>query len=1328
MEYFNPLATALCSVCVFAMAGAASGAELRVGEGGYATIQDAVDAANANDIIYVDAGVYDSGGGDSTSSGNSNRVEIVGKPGLRLVGAGKGRSIIRGSRPAGTGAAFSANARSGYPVRCLRVQSSAGVVIEGFTIELGETKSANESGGGLYSHNNATYLVDCEIRDCSAKYGAATYGGTCVRCVVDDVFGTTGAASYGGTFVNCAISRAKLSGGSGAAFDKCSLYNCTVADNATISAIKNGSKAYNCVVVLSANGLSASELDSPSADSAENSVLGSVDGHVQLMGPAVGDLHLAPGSAALGAGLYANLSALSLPEGVSAFVDLAGEAILPDGEGRINAGAYQTPGVPAAGTLFFTNAYHSVNGRISKNQSLFTYVTPTNYPVQYRVFATPSSASYHFMRWKRSVDSDFTYADMNGGEWIMPPPDPACTNVYTVETAGNIYYVDSKNGDDGNDGKTEAAAFKTIAHAVSSVNASWNAIIYVKPGTYAEGGNTFTRNSTTYGEDARFAVDNAKLLIRSTDGAASTVIVGGSSKSPTDADNYPGCGVGAKRIAVLRNSCAIQGFTLTGGHSVDSDTTGIVSGMTVGKIAPVVIDCIASNNVSMTYASSVNCIRCRFYDNVSSRDVLSGVAAFCHVRGNVVRTSGFGAIRQYAVFCTAVGDVGTGNLSTLCSSYNSIWDGGAQISAQWTPYGSVFSNYGSSSASGSFVSADPYFVSRSGGAEILAASSAIGAGIVPTIENCSSFNWYLYCVGDVDGNPICWNGDRPTAGASQAAPVPCVSVAAAANGGIAVSGAPVGISALDENTTLTITPAAGTRPCIGVAVNGEERPFTNYWPYAISLTIADADESGLLSVAPVYSTDWYVDDDGDDSATGFLPKCAKKTLVAGAACLAAGDTLWVLPGTYDSGSNRVGDVTIWSRVVVPANTTVKSTDGPEATIIKGADATIGRDDYGCGTNAIRCVTLDRPNSRLSGFTLTGGRVDRTFRNTLSGMGAGVIGKDSWGGYPDNGVVVENCIISNCAAAVGSAATYCTVVRSRILKNTATSYGTVYGASLYGSLFDGNVGSGVIDHSRDVVECTVTANNLQSNGYAANAMQNPNNGTRLANSLFATPLYVTSENVVGVTNCVLLSTSTLTGPNVALDEASCVVTNDEALAMDANGVPVAGANAAVDAGSADAYRDEYGFLYGERDLRGFQRVMNGAMDAGCFEADWRARYAGDIGNAHRLAVTAASSNVVETASRAVALGPGATLDLTCISPSPKVYRRKVRVLVEGGTLSVLLNGELFASLGAADGVQTLEFANALAANELSFSFASAGEGGSATILSCRSANGAVITFR
>ena len=1315
------------------LAGSAVAADLYVGpDAQYQTIQAAIDAAGANDVIHVAEGVYDTG--DSTVYRDTpTRVKIDGKGGLRIVGAGRGKTIIRGTRPEGLGDVQSDEAKSnlGSPCRCVHVANATGVQLRDLTLECGETRNSL-SGGGICLKNATACLVDCEIRNCAAGYGGGAAGGdngiTLVRTVVTDTLATTdgGAVTGGVALVNCVFARTATTG-SGAVVSGSTLYNCTLADNKATTALGSASLAYNSVIVLSSSALDASELSGDSTASA--SVLGSTaeGGHFQVAAPTLGDFRLLAGSPAVTAGLASNLEGITLPDGVSALVDVYGQAIVADGAGRIAAGAIQTPMTPAAGRLVFTNAVHTISGMLSRNASQMTWVYPEAYPTQYQVTAVPSSGQ--LLRWQRSVDNNFTYPSWRDrSSWIMPPPTVGEESIYTATIANNVYYV-KPDGNDSNNGTSTNTAWRTLSKAASTPNAKYPAVVNVLPGTYAPdvSGNTFTAGGKTYGGNSIFAVDNPNLAFVAAEGPERTVIVGMSCTdgNQIDSGNYPGCGSGALKIAVLRRSCALVGFTLTGGRSESDGDQGVVQTMSAGG-DPALQECIISNNVSMSYGTSAKCSRCRVVGNVSKNDTLGEISVQCEVRDNVVRAAGCGAIRGTAVFCTAVGTPLVGGLLTGSASVNSIWDGGYEIPSQWSGIGSVCWNYSRSSTSSDFVAADPYFVSRATSAKLYSVSPAVGAAVAPTAENCAGTRWYLYLGADMYGDPIRWTDGTATAGAVQSA-TPGALLGEDVRGGYAYDGGSEGVVALEDVSSFSVRPAAGTRPCIGVEVNGALRPFTNHWSdvaggYVIPVDASDAVD-GTLKVVPVYANDWYADDDGDDANSGFLPKLAKKTLATAEAMLAEGDTLRVLPGTYNAGSNRVSSTeTIWSRLVVGSNHAVVSTDGPESTFIVGANAS-SPDEYGCGVDALRCVTV-RQNGTFSGFTLTGGRVNRSAgANDQAGIGAGVVGEKADGRDPSYRMVVENCIISNCVAAAGGGAARVQLVRSRVFENTATSYGSAaYQTGVYSCFMDNNKGAGVVDHSSIVVETTVGGGNRRLDDAVPNAVQAVPEGGKLINSLLLQPLQLTEGNSYTISHCAIPDTSSLAG-NVL--DGTCIVTDAANLDLEGNGRPKVGVNLGIDKGSRDGFVDEYAFLDPEHDLSGFQRVMNGAMDIGCYEGDWSSKYARDLGDARHVSLSGVSSNVVEIAeSKKVFMPSSSALTLTWAAEAGTDYPRTLKFVVTSGTLSVLLDGGEATVYTASPAEQSIVLSGD-ATKQLCMAVS---EDGAATLLSCLRNSGMVLIYR
>jgi hypothetical protein len=161
----------------------------------YATIQDAVDNANGGDTIHVAPGIYDRGM-RQVSGISYARVHVSDKPNLKIVGAGRGKSIIVGSRdPDAIVADDTLTSTHTNVIKCVNVSNSKGTVISGFTLKDGEAingdtvkvdesyqalygaapTTGNRNGGGFCSDSLDVFIVDCDILHCTSRSGAGIY-------------------------------------------------------------------------------------------------------------------------------------------------------------------------------------------------------------------------------------------------------------------------------------------------------------------------------------------------------------------------------------------------------------------------------------------------------------------------------------------------------------------------------------------------------------------------------------------------------------------------------------------------------------------------------------------------------------------------------------------------------------------------------------------------------------------------------------------------------------------------------------------------------------------------------------------------------------------------------------------------------------------------------------------------------------------------------------------------------------------------------------------------------------------------------------------------
>ena len=1341
----------------------------------YETIQEGVKAAAAGDTVLVAEGVYDKGGAvdEFTNGGVSNRVFIFRKA-ITLQGAGADKTFIVGAYdrnpPNAANPGLGPNA-----CRCLCVVADSETerpIVQGFTlkdgacsyVDPGSDQPRHSGGGVLVATHGGSYcfyadIVDCTIRDCRATRGGGARGGTFHRCRFEgcDAFNNCGVARNMEMF-NCLVVRNGLLSGHGLInylLDSLTpshpsrIVNCTFCNNAkAVTADGSLNPMYNCVfsendtVTLGKGSTDPYTYCSCLMPSGNTTVGKDADcivptDNLQLFAPALDDYRLASTSAGIGKGKVDYLDLI--PENYRD-KDFAGNPRTTDG--TVNVGCYETrAAVPAAGAIVFTSAA-SVDGHEGCSKYLHAYTE--TWPKLLRV--EPLSSETKPLLYYASGDG-CDKATRRYPKWdanccyMMPPPssaDPAWYGVNNV-LAEKILWVDDDHagGYDGADG-SEAKPFETIQDAIAAAGSA-KTLVKVKPGEYRKDGAAF------HGHYFRVFVPNgSNLRIVSTDGAAATTIYGEEDKG--SAASY-GRGPNAYGCVGMETAGAVQGFTLAdgrAGYDVDNpdgdkewsygaafDARNVNQALLTDSV---VTNCVSGRGV--TYYGQVH--RCWI---VGNRVVKNGICrqsaamSACVLTGNDPHSETEPASVSAAVLntlglvfhCSGFGDAtdGTGNNGTYSAidgavtQVNCVWQGFKEATAKEGSVGnfvweiaSIF-NYVSRNAG---VNANPWFASRTSFPVLRPAahSPVIGGG------STAHADYYKYVTLDFEGNPIEFIDGKPTAGAFMR-PAPSVFASASASRTAGIS--PVGTNVFDlaEGSTVTFTATdAETRPFKGFSVNGEIVSTSTTYDYAVP-AVPSYEKT---TIEAIYGTNWYVKAvGGDDANSGGTWETAKATLEGALTNALSGDVVTAAPGVYDCGkmiqkTKIYSAPTLYSRVVVPEGVILESSEGPEATVIMGKAADVDDDEWHNGVGALRCAIVEK-NAVLRGFTLTGGR-------TLGNASGTSESDDNRGGgvYARNATsaVIENCIITNNVSIRGGGGFMGVYRKCRIVGNRGVNNGgSVRTCRLYDCFVDHNRGSNAAPYLfYEIVNTTLGADNATDAGAAGDVYLNFDaTGGYLYNSVVLAGR-ITCDGSHGVISNTLYSTLCSVSKVVSVGPECRAVPDGEFRFTD-DGRPVLGACAAIDAANP-ALRDPT--HCSDTDLDGNPRVSNARPDCGCYEADWKPRYAKIIGRRYAT-VGFASPEVVTNGTRAVTLEDGTGLTLAFDYPETKDRRMMLTVAVTGeGTLSVLRNGEVWKTFTAADeGSLAFDSSNP---NE-SFEFAFAGDG-SADIMACREFPGMMLLVR
>lgn len=643
-----------CAGVAVALMGARLPAATRVVDkfhGPYYTIQEAVEAAEAGETVFVRNGIHDVGGAlDGFSTPMSNRVYVA--KSLTLVGESKEGAIIKGAHATeevdDKGLGCGANA-----VRCLGINAD-NVVVSNLTLTGGATHnssagndSSENNGGGVYVANGKTgvVLVDCIVsNNVARRAGALRYGndgaanhGNCllVRTWVHDnkaverdpaVRGCLAAhclftrhyssatMTYAATFVNCTFADGFGRNHSGSVNVRG--YNCLFAD----TWFKDDGKAqwFNCAF----NKQDATTTSTTNAACVFN------PGYDLFMAPPLVDYRLHDGATVvIGKGNATYLE--QVPEAyrttdfyghavdtASVSLGCAQEVVTPTGGTITFAGkggmtlaenAVGSSGTQLDGGLYFFNGFAlAASKRLGYIRTLEgrTVVSVTHDAS----VATDTARQKGLHSFTASgADTMRRYANADGTfVFVAPTVGKALTLAPNFNAA--VLHVDRAATAAAPDG-TETAPYASLQAALEAVPSGTFATVYVKAGVYDNGTMTQTKqfgniNTPAYAHKARAVVPENVSVVGA--GAETTFIVGADDPSADAADK--GCGPNAVRCVALAKGARLSGFTLTGGRT-DVGTTmlnngddfhggGVLAEFGTVETLATVTDCVISNCVA----------------------------------------------------------------------------------------------------------------------------------------------------------------------------------------------------------------------------------------------------------------------------------------------------------------------------------------------------------------------------------------------------------------------------------------------------------------------------------------------------------------------------------------------------------------------------------------------------------------------------------------------------------------------------------------------------------------------------------------------------------
>lgn len=1204
----------------------------------FTTIQEGVDAAAEGDTVRVGPGVYDQGtvaGPGSSTYAQLSRVAITRRINL-IATEGRDKTVIFG----GTNNLVNCREETGL-VSCVYIHEAArGTVIRGFTLKGGALNQSIYGGGGVTFGDGTSaeasrrigddYRVEfCRIEDCSAKYGAGMAGGVAVGTIFNRNWlyaSGQGSAAYGTSAYNCLFTdnnHHEFSQTSPTLFNAPVAVNCTFVNNNCAYGFSQdavASRYYNVVEV---------ENNRTSADAARVIDTGVVEGAYD---------------AANSTGVY-NIPAMTSAVTTDPHRNVMMAPIL--GDYRPVAGGYLDNTGNRASLELIPEEYR----HLDFNGAAYDPATDA-VPIGILLpAATPVNGKPVQVQAKMLVNGRAMYTTQTILQSDRVPLSVYCHVPDNYASPLFAYFTQSYGKNRFVYPDREGGFWYTLAYDDSEANANW---IFVQNANYVFHVDAVNGDDGNDGLSSATAVKSLKTLA-----------------SKLTASKY-------HLVHAAPGVYSNEVMTASTGHrvrlAVPEKCHLSLRASSPNGAADTIIEGASDPTAEATFGCGPNAV--------------GGVFA----RNNTnVGISGF-TFRKCRTLLTGTNNENRGAAAYFGNDVNQILDSVFEDNCSYAVCAGVYAGW----VTRCLFRDNPYHNSSDclvyGNSTGYFAGSLSGCIVVDTANRKLIGNY------SAAYNTTFYLPDKPHYSVTRGAIdrlYNCVVVGGGKveeqnEGGMAgcLVGDGVQITATRGFTTgnpMMTDPANGdfrvsaTSPALSAGVVSADMPrfgvysTTDYYNNPLYPVAGGPIPTGAsVKVRPPKA--YYVDPAGSDSADGLTPQTAKKTL-AGAMALGPlpGDEVVAAEGAYDEGemlhsgySFINAPFSVPSRVVVPKDVTLRSAGGKAVTSVVG----------GGETSNLRAVFLES-GAKIVGFTITNGNVNvqsETFQTPSDDyVGGAVLGRGSAQS------TVEDCdIIGNmsCEAPIALV----TIDRCRVMHNhpfMGSNGGVLMrNCGARNSFISHNRGNSTINrYTGDIVNCTIGEDNFNPVGDTPAYSINRFSGSPKIVNTVVYQHHTTARMDIGY-----VENSVLPGGAFSISEMGPgVVTNTTYSAVQAmfneDGTPKIAADSLVvdKGGEANA---------GDVDLAGNQRVMNGKIDIGCYEADWRGKYLEDVGSPRGVAIGGVSPGAEEV-DGGVTLYAGDELELEWNVGAHRMKGEHVisAVLAGDAQLEVYANGDKVGTLDA-----------------------------------------------